>query len=82
MNIVDPNVMQVQGVNGMSENLHVSLFKFVLVNGDATKLGGANRRKVSRMREQKAPTAKIAFSTFFTCLLINLRFAQPVKKGY
>lgn len=64
VNVINPFDMRVQRVNGMSQNFDVSLSKLVLMDSNAAQLGAADRCKVGRVREQKAPSKKIRFNVF------------------
>lgn len=44
-------------IDGMSDQLHVALFKVRLVNSNAPQFGGAHRREVARVREEHTPPA-------------------------
>src|SRR5579863_4504146 len=48
--------MAIDGVNAQSDQLDAALVEFRLQFGERAELGGADRGKILRMREQQRPT--------------------------
>src|SRR5690242_16420866 len=55
--VADPGDVRVDAVDAQADQLDVEPFELLAAPGELAQLGGANRGKVRRMREQDDPLA-------------------------